>query len=184
MKKIISLLLVWVILFSFAACEPETEESPENGYEDTLKLYEEIYNGDLEKIRQTAPQKVWEHYEKETGKTVEDVIADSEATYQSFVSEIKAQHGSDFTISLSIKNSEHCDIETVEKIGKALKNDYNMNENAITDAYKITMAATVTAGEESEAGDAEYYLIMIENHWYLASYIDMDGEDFICFAFV
>lgn len=187
MRKILTLFCVFLVLFSISACESQKEsptEPKESSYEDALQLYEQIYNGDLQKIRYTAPQKAWDTYLEETGKTVDDVITESEATYQAFNNEISAEYGSTFSITLSIANSEHCDAETLAKIGKALHNDYKIDEKDVKDAYKITVSATVTAGEGIEAGENEFHIVNINNDWYLINYYAFGDEGIVGFAFI
>ena len=68
MKKLLAILCVLAMVFSFAACDSEKEEKTESSYKDAVKVYQKIMNGDLKQLKKMAPDKVWELYEEETGK--------------------------------------------------------------------------------------------------------------------
>lgn len=183
MKKLLAILCVLAMVFSFAACDSEKEEKSESSYKDAVKVYQKIMNGDIKQIKNMAPEEVWELYEEETGESVDEYIEMMEAEYEDFMEELADDAGSDVKITISVSKAEKCDEETLEKIADAINDDYEIQKSDVKDAYEVTLTTKYAGSEESETEEMELHIVQIRKNWYLVSYYEYEDEAFVSFMF-
>ena len=183
MKKLLAILCVLAMVFRFAACDSEKEAKTESSYKDAVKVYQKIMNGDLKQIKKLAPDKVWELYEEETGKSYDEYIEMMEESYADFKEELENESGSDSKITISVAEAEACGEEILEKMADAINERYEIKKSDVKAAYEVTLTMKYQGSKGTETEDQDCYIVQIQKDWYIVNYGEYDGEAYVSFRF-
>ncbi len=207
MKRILAFLLAGALAFSLAACGEDTrdadkgadstketdpiidtdseikpdstdrvpvEETP--GYEVAFENYEAALNGDESKLYEIAHEK---YIQICYGDEVETAREDYE---KRVISELKNTYGSDYTVSITMTQAEKCADELVQKIDKALRDDYGTAFDGISELYAVDYVVKTTGSLKADEQEVSSHVIHIGDNWYLFNY-SFDDNDRIGIAF-
>ena len=187
MKKVLAILCVLAMVFSFAACsssKKNEKEEEKSSYEDAVEIYQKAMSGDFKQIKKMIPEEVWELYEEETGESIDDLIEEMEDSYADYKEELKEEFGSDFKVTVSVAEAEQCDEDMLDKIAEAINEEYEIKKSNITDAYEVTLTLKIKGSEDTETEEEEAYIVQISNDWYIVSYYEYEDEAYVSFAFM
>lgn len=192
MKKLLAILLTMVMMLSLAACsEGEAEiqvdadkqgsseqqkpelQTPEQGesveesgrsIEQALKVWENIWNGDMSGYKEMAPEELWEQHKKLYGDEYEGWLEDSQASLKEGVDQSMQLNGK---ITLAIKNREQLSEEDVAMIAEAVANMYELDAEKVKAAYKLDVEASY---EKAEKESGEMFAMQYGEDWYIIMY--------------
>lgn len=183
MKRVFTIFCALAVLLSFAACSSMNDgsTSKKSDYKSAVTTYEKFMNGDIEQMKNIAPEEVWDLYEEETGNTVEDLIEEMEAEYQDAMEEWEEEYGEDIQITIQIDDAEECDEELVEKFADSLADEYDIDPDDVKTAYEVALIMKTEGSDNSEEYDWDALSIQIGNTWYLSTYYEYNEEYYVSF---
>lgn len=175
MKKILSILLVLVMVFSFAACGDGEETAggggnggaggnSGNNYKAAVELFADaMYRGNKAVIESLAPKALWDYYQQ-NGMTKDSLIETAEYVVGAYNENYKAQFGDDYTVTLEITESA-ISAADVTRIGETLSQRYGINKSKVTAAYSLQVKVVFRGAEPGE--DAmDIGVVKIDGAWY------------------
>lgn len=210
MKKIIALLLVLVMVLSFAACGkddkptdptgsvPSSGNNGDNGategnggdngvvidstYNSALELYAEVcYKGcTVEMLTRMAPNAYWAFYESAYGISKDTLLGDGIMFVQEKSNYYKSVYGDNITITIDVQNEEAVPADELESAKQCLKEQKGIDPATVTAAYKLDVNF-VLGGDETGEEFQQLVAMQIDGNWYLGGWYIEDGYGYCWF---
>lgn len=184
MKKWLCLLLSFVLLMSFAACDSDSGggggSSGASSYKTPIEGYVALKSGKAtdSQIESMLPEEVWKQIEDDAEISVKDVQKGYKKYAEEARDEYEDEYGKNFKITYKWTDKEEITDEQLTEIKDAITGKYEKIENKdIENAYKVDFTATIKGSEDDDEVEFEDFIVVqIGGKWYSNSAI-MSAED-------
>jgi len=146
---------------------------PESAFENMI----DYQNGNIEALRDLAPEQYWEYYEAKNGKSIDALIAEKQSEWDSAMAQYQNM-GVDLDIDYDYSISNEIDFteQQIISINKYLTQQFGFNENSASGGCQAQVELTIKQnGMESTNSDTGVFL-EIDGDWYMAE-IDFDDDE-------
>ena len=185
-KKFFALLLTISTLLCLVACGSASNNGKAGSsstatYEDALKNYEAMLNGEADIIEAMAPKSFWEwakSYCEENGMVydMDAAKANFKIDHQEMISSSEAEVGANAKISLSINNAVQFSDEQLASAAASLNLTFSISESTVQEAVLLDCTATMVGDDDRQEVDNQFVAIRIDGNWYIAHYDEYDGQ--------
>lgn len=164
---IVAIILIIVLLSSLFSA----------GYTKPIdNLIDITFNGKFDNIEDMAPEAYWAYVEDEYDVDLDDMIDDAEDNYDELMEYYEEEYGSNIKVSYDVLDKKELSEKKVKKIASALKDQYDIDKDALTKVYELEVELEIKGSEDDDSSGTELIVAKIDGDWYLISYYEYDDE--------
>lgn len=152
----------------------------DTSYEDALKTYVAVCNGDLNKVQQLAPAEYWETMAGENG-TAMDAIKEERKAQESRDNSYTQLLGEDMQFTAKCVHSEPAEAESMEKLRTLLEEKYGISPEKVKEAVLLEVYTRWEGSLEEMSNLDKFCAVKIGTQWYIGHYFE--GEKSVYFRF-
>ena len=170
MKKLFCLLLAFVMLLSFAACEKDDKDEKEKkektpSYEQPVKDMIDIQVGKAteKQIKRMYPEEVLEMWEEDADELWEEY--EDEKEY--IVEEYEDQYGKNFKITYKITDKEELKGGNLDELADELNYQFDIDMDDVEEAYELEIEFTLKGNDDEDEYEKTVTVYKLRGQWYL-----------------
>lgn len=152
----------------------------DTSYEDALKTYVAVCNGDLDKVQQLAPAEYWETMAGKNG-TAMDAIKEERKAQESRDNSYTQLFGEDMQFTAKCVHSEPAEAESMEKLRTLLEEKYGISPEKVKEAVLLEVYTRWEGSLEEMSNLDKFCAVKIGTQWYIGHYFE--GEKSVYFSF-
>ena len=147
-KRILSLVVVLIMVFSLVAC---------SSYKSPLKTMEKIMEGKAKKadVKSLLPKEIWEELADSADMDVDEILEEVLETFED-------QGDEDVKATIKVKDNDKLDKDDLKDINEELE-DFDLKATA---GQTVEVEEIVEVDGDEEENEAEYTMLKIGGKWY------------------
>lgn len=175
---------LWLILLAAAAVLTAVVLwlALDKGYERALKNYVATMNGDLDRVKQLAPQEYWEYLAEKNKITVADAIKQKKEAAQTNCKSYAEMYGKNAQFTAKCIYAEPLDTEMLHKIKENLEEKFGIHPSEVKECVAMDVYVRWEGNIRDYSYMNGYWAVRIGSRWYLGYYYESKNE--IIFSFV